>query len=106
MSYSKSHVILIAFALDTPDSLENVTTKVSTLPSFLFSRTHFHSGSTKCEIYAVPPFPSYLSVAKPISAQIPFILIPQTTPPLGLHESKENEWHKPLGRVLTKSAQR
>jgi Rho family, other len=27
MSYSKSHVILIAFALDTPDSLENVTTK-------------------------------------------------------------------------------
>jgi Rho family protein len=28
MSYSKSHVILIAFALDTHDSLENVTTKV------------------------------------------------------------------------------
>jgi Rho family protein len=28
MSYSKSHVILIAFALDTPDSLENVTAKV------------------------------------------------------------------------------
>ncbi|KAK7057468.1 Rho small monomeric GTPase [Favolaschia claudopus] len=27
MSYSKSHVILIAFALDTPDSLENVQTK-------------------------------------------------------------------------------
>jgi len=27
MSYAKSHVILIAFALDTPDSLENVTTK-------------------------------------------------------------------------------
>ncbi|KAF8348191.1 ras family-domain-containing protein [Amanita rubescens] len=27
MSYSKSHVILIAFALDTPDSLENVTAK-------------------------------------------------------------------------------
>jgi hypothetical protein len=31
MSYSKSHVILIAFAIDTPDSLENVTTKVRTL---------------------------------------------------------------------------
>lgn len=31
MSYSKSHVILIAFALDTPDSLENVTSKVSQL---------------------------------------------------------------------------
>ncbi|KAJ7874781.1 ras family-domain-containing protein [Mycena olivaceomarginata] len=27
MSYSKSHVILIAFAIDTPDSLENVQTK-------------------------------------------------------------------------------
>jgi Rho family protein len=27
MSYSKSHVILIAFAIDTPDSLDNVITK-------------------------------------------------------------------------------
>jgi len=27
LSYSKSHVILIAFAVDTPDSLENVTVK-------------------------------------------------------------------------------
>lgn len=27
LSYSKSHVILIAFAIDTPDSLENVSTK-------------------------------------------------------------------------------
>jgi Rho family protein len=27
LSYSKSHVILIAFAIDTPDSLDNVTTK-------------------------------------------------------------------------------
>jgi Rho family protein len=33
LSYSKSHVILIAFALDTPDSLENVTTKVRTTSS-------------------------------------------------------------------------
>ena len=29
MSYSKSHVILIAFAIDTPDSLDNVSVKVS-----------------------------------------------------------------------------
>lgn len=29
MSYSKSHVILIAFAIDTPDSLDNVSAKVS-----------------------------------------------------------------------------
>ncbi|OJT11731.1 GTP-binding protein rho2 [Trametes pubescens] len=27
MSYSKSHVILIAFAIDTPDSLDNVSAK-------------------------------------------------------------------------------
>ncbi|KAA1472863.1 ras-domain-containing protein [Dentipellis sp. KUC8613] len=27
LSYSKSHVILIAFSIDTPDSLENVTVK-------------------------------------------------------------------------------
>lgn len=29
MSYSKSHVILIAFAIDTPDSLDNVSVKAS-----------------------------------------------------------------------------
>ena len=28
MSYSQSHVILIAFAIDVPDSLDNVTHKV------------------------------------------------------------------------------
>ena len=28
LSYAKSHVILIAFSIDTPDSLENVTVKV------------------------------------------------------------------------------
>jgi Rho family protein len=27
LSYSKSHVILIAFAIDSPDSLENVSVK-------------------------------------------------------------------------------
>jgi len=36
MSYSKSHVILIAFAIDTPDSLENVTAKVR------FRTPHWH----------------------------------------------------------------
>ena len=36
MSYSQSHVILIAFAIDTPDSLDNVTVKVRSVPrSFL-----------------------------------------------------------------------
>ena len=33
MSYSKSHVILIAFAIDTPDSLDNVSVKVRPLSS-------------------------------------------------------------------------
>lgn len=39
MSYSKSHVILIAFAIDTPDSLENVTTKV--LAHFFISAIYY-----------------------------------------------------------------
>lgn len=29
LSYAQAHVILIAFSIDTPDSLENVTVKVS-----------------------------------------------------------------------------
>ncbi len=29
LSYSKAHIILIAFSVDTPDSLDNVTNKVS-----------------------------------------------------------------------------
>lgn len=29
LSYSQAHVILIAFSIDTPDSLDNVCTKVS-----------------------------------------------------------------------------
>jgi len=33
LSYSKSHVILIAFAIDTPDSLENVTVKIEEVRS-------------------------------------------------------------------------
>jgi hypothetical protein len=37
LSYAKSHVILIAFAIDTPDSLENVAHKVPLTqpPNFL-----------------------------------------------------------------------
>lgn len=30
LSYSKAHIILIAFSVDTPDSLDNVTQKVRT----------------------------------------------------------------------------
>lgn len=49
MSYSKSHVILIAFAIDTPDSLDNVTVKVRVFPwTFTSARVscglHMNSG--------------------------------------------------------------
>ena len=37
MSYSKSHVILIAFAIDTPDSLDNVSVKVRLLHRVILS---------------------------------------------------------------------
>ena len=36
LSYSKSHVILIAFGIDTPDSLDNVVSKVNSIrPNYL-----------------------------------------------------------------------
>jgi GTPase SAR1 family protein len=38
LSYAKSHVILIAFAIDTPDSLENVSVKVAPSPTHSFRR--------------------------------------------------------------------
>lgn len=38
LSYSQAHVILIAFSIDTPDSLENVTVKVSMRSSWGKSR--------------------------------------------------------------------
>lgn len=65
LSYSKSHVILIAFAIDTPDSLENVSVKVrvnsfflSPLPSHAHAHTHTPpvSGSKKSGVYAARRF--------------------------------------------------
>jgi hypothetical protein len=44
LSYSKSHVILIAFAIDTPDSLENVTVKVCALSSTKITCTYIITG--------------------------------------------------------------
>jgi Rho family protein len=40
MSYAKAHVILIAFAVDTPDSLDNVANKVS-FPSLVLTLLTF-----------------------------------------------------------------
>lgn len=34
LAYSKAHVLLIGFAIDTPDSLDNVKTKVSANPFY------------------------------------------------------------------------
>jgi len=43
LSYSKSHVILIAFAIDTPDTLENVTSKVGSLAIPFFLPLHLYA---------------------------------------------------------------
>lgn len=50
LSYPDSHVILICFAVDSPDSLDNVQEKVCAfLPeaSIRFLTTFFHSGFLK-----------------------------------------------------------
>lgn len=63
MSYSKSHVILIAFAIDTPDSLDNVTVKVPP-PTFSTSQYSF-----------IPP-PQWIEEVRSICGPtIPVILV-------------------------------
>jgi hypothetical protein len=60
MSYAHSHVILIAFALDTPDSLENVTTKVRSpfVSLSCYQQTDdMNSGSKRSESSAVLAYP-------------------------------------------------
>lgn len=59
LSYSKAHVILIAFAIDVPDSLENVTVKVSFTFLFLLL-SHWLLFLLTCshECHARTPFPS------------------------------------------------
>jgi GTPase SAR1 family protein len=39
LAYSKAHVILIGFSIDTPDSLENVKHKVGTLGTLGWTQT-------------------------------------------------------------------
>jgi hypothetical protein len=63
LAYSKAHVILIGFSIDTPDSLDNVKHKVgysgrlAITPADFF----FQSGWKK-PTNDVPAFPSYWSV--------------------------------------------
>jgi hypothetical protein len=47
LSYNKAHVILIGFAVNTPDSLDNVPTKVVSL----YSPDLIDSGSMKSIVY-------------------------------------------------------
>lgn len=42
LAYSKAHVILIGYAVDTPDSLENVTNKVSITPTSIHSYANIY----------------------------------------------------------------
>lgn len=37
LAYSKAHVILVGFSIDTPDSLDNVKHKVRYYPSALYA---------------------------------------------------------------------
>ena len=62
LAYSKAHVILIGFSIDTPDSLDNVKHKVRT--NFIDAKRAFGpanpgSGSRKL-MNAVPEFLSFL----------------------------------------------
>jgi small GTP-binding protein len=61
LSYPDSHVILICFAVDSPDSLDNVQEKVSRRFSFLFDDSHvdaIYSGFQKWSTSA-PTCPSF-----------------------------------------------
>jgi small GTP-binding protein len=50
LSYPDSHVILICFAVDSPDSLDNVQEKVRPIPTakWLAARCHPHSLADTC----------------------------------------------------------
>jgi small GTP-binding protein len=60
MSYAKAHVILIAFAVDTPDSLDNVANKVCAAMRFaketrrdsILTRIALVSGLKRSDRYA------------------------------------------------------
>ena len=105
MSYSKSHVILIAFALDTPDSLENVTTKAY---YSVYCTVHdliiFPSGLKKFGVSVVLPFLSSLLDVKLIYDHQSSIPIPRITLVHGLLVKKDKEWPMQLGPEHTKSA--
>lgn len=66
LSYPDSHVILICFAVDSPDSLDNVQEKVCALQHFNVADAHYfriYSGSRK-SCTSVLASPSFSSVAR------------------------------------------
>ena len=71
LSYPDSHVILICFAVDSPDSLDNVQEKVRALPLLhSFPSSPSRSGFPKSCTFA-PTYPSFSSDARRISGVIP-----------------------------------
>lgn len=70
LSYPDSHVILICFAVDSPDSLDNVQEKVRGhlphFPEISIADAGQCSGSLKFSI-SVKDFPLFLSVVRRIS---------------------------------------
>ena len=62
LAYSKAHVILIGFSIDTPDSLDNVKHKVwynTSMNCAMVGPANARSGSRKL-MNAVPVFQSFL----------------------------------------------
>jgi hypothetical protein len=104
LSYSKSHVILIAYAIDTPDSLENVQSKVCPL-DLLFVAFFFiedgivASGLKRFGRYAGLLFPSFSLDARQIFVRLQV----HQTPTGSCHGSGPRRWHKRLARAPTRN---
>jgi small GTP-binding protein len=70
LSYSKSHVILIAFAIDTPDSLENVTVKwIEEVRSICGPTIPIILVGCKSDLRPSPEHPDYLNFVSRAQAE-------------------------------------
>lgn len=58
LAYSKAHVLLIGFSVDTPDSLDNVKHKVGIPSVEVRANTNRPSSGSKKLTNGVPAFPS------------------------------------------------
>ena len=73
LAYSKAHVILIGFSVDTPDSLDNVKHKVSVASFEVRAGTDRIFSGSKKPTSGVLEFQSYLSGSKRIYATTPWL---------------------------------